>query len=46
LIATGLLGWSGGQPWPIALYMIGMVLITFVSVFLAVETVRVDLSAP
>jgi hypothetical protein len=44
LIATALLGWSGGQPWPVALYMIGMVLITCVSVFLAVETVQTDLS--
>jgi MFS transporter, MHS family, shikimate and dehydroshikimate transport protein len=44
LIATALLGWSGGRPWPIALYMIGMVLITFCSVFLAAETVRADLS--
>ena len=33
LIATALLDWSGGQPWPVALYMIGMVLITFSSVF-------------
>jgi metabolite-proton symporter len=45
LIATALLGWSGGRPWPVALYMIGMVLITFSSVFLAVETVRTDLSS-
>jgi metabolite-proton symporter len=45
LIATALLGWSGGRPWPVALYMIGMVLITFVSVFLAVETVQTDLSS-
>ena len=45
LIATVLLGWSGGQPWPVALYMIGMVLITFCSVFLAVETVQRDLSS-
>jgi MHS family shikimate/dehydroshikimate transporter-like MFS transporter len=45
LIATALLGWSGGQPWPVALYMIGMVLITFCSVFLAVETVQADLSS-
>jgi MFS family permease len=45
LIATALLGWSGGQPWPVALYMIGMVLITFCSVFLAVETVQTDLSS-
>jgi metabolite-proton symporter len=45
LIATALLGWSGGQPWPVALYMIGMVLITSASVFLAVETVQTDLSS-
>jgi MFS family permease len=46
LIATALLGWSGGRPWPVALYLIGMVLITFVSVFLAVETAHTDLSSP
>jgi MFS transporter, MHS family, shikimate and dehydroshikimate transport protein len=45
LIATALLGWSGGQPWPIALYMIGMVLITFCAVFVAAETVQTDLSS-
>jgi hypothetical protein len=45
LIATALLGWSGGQPWPVALYMIGMVLITFTAVFLAVETAQTDLSS-
>jgi MFS family permease len=45
LIATALLGWSGGQPWPVALYMIGMVLITFCSVFLALETAHTDLSS-
>jgi metabolite-proton symporter len=44
LIATALLGWSEGRPWPIALYMIGMVLITFCSVYLAAETVQTDLS--
>ncbi len=43
LIATALLGWSDGRPWPIALYMIGMVLITFCSVFLAAETAHTDL---
>jgi MHS family shikimate/dehydroshikimate transporter-like MFS transporter len=45
LIATALLGWSGGQPWPVALYLIGMVLITFCSVFLALETAHTDLSS-
>src|SRR5262245_17478664 len=44
IIAAALLQWSDGAPWPIALYMIGMVLITFVSVFLARETVNADLS--
>ena len=46
LIATALLGWSGGQPWPVALYMIGMVLITCCSVYLAAETAHTDLSSP
>jgi metabolite-proton symporter len=46
LISTALLRWSGGEPWPVALYMIGMVLITFGSVFLALETARTDLSSP
>jgi metabolite-proton symporter len=46
LIATALLHWSGGQSWPIALYMIGMALITFGSVFLALETAQTDLSHP
>lgn len=38
LIATALLSWSGGRPWPIALYMMGMASITLVSVYLAAET--------
>ena len=32
LIATGLLAWGGGRPWAVALYMIGLVVITVVSV--------------
>jgi MHS family shikimate/dehydroshikimate transporter-like MFS transporter len=40
LIATALLGWSHGAPWPVALYLIGMGLITLVSVWLAEETHR------
>jgi hypothetical protein len=44
-VATALLGWSGGRPCPVALYMIGMVLITLCSVFLAGETVQTDLSS-
>jgi len=38
LIATGLLAQSNGKPWPIALYMIGLVLITVVSVAFSAET--------
>ncbi|HET6413154.1 MAG TPA: MFS transporter [Anaeromyxobacter sp.] len=40
LIATGLLAWGGGRPWPVSLYMIALVLITIVSVLLAAETFR------
>jgi len=40
LIATALLGWSAGEPWLVALYLIGMALITLVSVWLAEETHR------
>ncbi len=44
LIATALLSWSGGKPWPIAAYMVAMALITLVSVYLAAETLTGDLS--
>jgi len=40
LIATALLSWSSGAPWPVALYLIGMAVITLVSVWLAEETHR------
>ncbi len=40
LIATGLLTWSGGKPWPVAVYLIGMAVITLISVGLAAETHR------
>ncbi len=39
-VATALLAWSGGEPWPIALYVMAMVLVTTVSVYLAPETRR------
>jgi MFS transporter, MHS family, shikimate and dehydroshikimate transport protein len=42
-IATGLLRWSDGKPWPIAVYLIGMAAITLVSVWLVEETHRSDL---
>jgi hypothetical protein len=40
LIATALLVQTGGKPWPVALYLIGMSAITIVSVWLAEETNR------
>jgi metabolite-proton symporter len=43
LIATALLHWSGGQPWPIAVYLIALATVTIVSVWLAAETHRAEL---
>jgi metabolite-proton symporter len=40
LIATWLLGWSQGHPWPVAVYLIGMATVTLVCVWLAEETHR------
>jgi MFS transporter, MHS family, shikimate and dehydroshikimate transport protein len=37
-IASALLQWSGGKPWPIAIYLIAMGVITLVSVWMAAET--------
>lgn len=45
LIASGLLRWSDGATWPIAVYLAGLASITIVSVVLAAETNRADLSA-
>lgn len=43
LIATALLGWSGGSSWPVALYLTGMAVVTLVSVWLAEETHKKEL---
>lgn len=43
LIASVLLGWGGGHTWPIAIYLIGLGLVTVISVRLADETNRMDL---
>lgn len=43
LIATALLQWSGGAPWPVAMYLIVMGLLTLISVGLALETHRMTL---
>lgn len=44
-ICTALLIWSGGKPWPIAVYMIATCLVTVLAVYLAPETYRDHLSA-
>lgn len=44
LIATWLLEKSGGRPWPVAVYLIGMAVITLISVWLVEETSRKRLS--
>ena len=44
LVATALLILSGGQTWPVGLYLVGMALITIVSVWFAAETRRRDLT--
>ena len=43
LVATALLAWSGGDPWPVGVYLIALAAITVVSVLLAAETHRGDL---
>ena len=43
LIATALLEWSSGRPWPVAVYLIGMVMLTLIAVFLSAETARREL---
>ncbi len=43
LVATALLAESGGNPLPVAVYMIGLAAVTIVSVWLAAETNRAEL---
>ena len=43
LIATALLKWADGKPWPVSLYLIAMSAITLVSVWCAKETNRTEL---
>jgi MFS transporter, MHS family, shikimate and dehydroshikimate transport protein len=45
LVATALLAWAGGDPWPVGVYLIGMAAVTIVSVILAAETYRRDLGS-
>jgi MFS transporter, MHS family, shikimate and dehydroshikimate transport protein len=43
LVATWLLKRSGGDPWPVGVYLVGMALVTVVAVLLAAETKHRDL---
>jgi MHS family shikimate/dehydroshikimate transporter-like MFS transporter len=45
IIATALLAGSGGSYVPIAIYMIGMAVITLIAVYVATETVSHDIAA-
>ncbi|SES75701.1 MFS transporter [Stigmatella erecta] len=40
LVATALLQATGNEPWSVSLYMVGLALITIVSVYLSAETFR------
>ena len=44
LIATTLLGWAGGSPWLVAVFMIVYAALSFVSTYLASETYRDEIS--
>ena len=39
-IAAALLGWSGGAPWPISVFLIACALLTLTAAYLAPETAR------
>ena len=43
-IATALLAWAGGNPWPVSIYVAALALISLVSVYLAAETFRGEIS--
>jgi MHS family shikimate/dehydroshikimate transporter-like MFS transporter len=43
LIATALLEWSSGRPWPVAAYLVGMVVLTLIAVYFSAETARREL---
>jgi hypothetical protein len=38
LIATSLIALTGGDPWGVAVYLIGMCIVTFISVYVTSET--------
>ena len=43
-VATALLVWAGGDPWPVSVYIAAVALISLVSVYLATETFRGEIS--
>ncbi len=43
-VATALLVWAGGEPWPVSVYIAAVALISLVSVYLATETFRGEIS--
>ena len=43
-IATALVAWSGGSPWPVSMYLVVAALISLLSLYLAAETFQTDLS--
>ena len=46
LVSAALLRWSGGDPWPVAVYLIGMAAVTITAVLLAAETRTRSLDDP
>jgi hypothetical protein len=44
LIATALLRLGGGRPWMVSAYMVGIALVTLLSVYLATETYQVNIA--
>jgi MFS transporter, MHS family, shikimate and dehydroshikimate transport protein len=44
LIATALLGWAGGSPWLVVVFVIAYAVISFISTYLARETYRDEIS--
>lgn len=46
IISVSLLAWSGGSPWPIALYVAAVCSISVACVYLAAETYQSDISKP
>jgi metabolite-proton symporter len=44
VVATALLARSGGQAWPVSVYMVAMAVVTLVSVWLSAETFREQLT--